>query len=102
MSNDISDKDRKDWEDFVSSKQKLFDKDHKKQTKTYDAIPKHLNIIQPSETFTHNTGCIWASARWLIYVDMLLEKYGTQQELLDYSGLNYNILSRKMKNFIKE
>ncbi len=34
--------------------------------------------------------------------DRFTEKYGTQQELLDYSGLNYNILSRKMKNFIKE
>ena len=35
MSNDISDKDKKDWEDFVSSKQKLFDKDNKKQTRIY-------------------------------------------------------------------
>ena len=32
MSNDISNKDKKDWEEFVSSKKKLFDKDQKKLT----------------------------------------------------------------------
>ena len=32
MSNDISNKDKKDWEEFVSSKSKLYDKDHKKPT----------------------------------------------------------------------
>ena len=33
MSNDISDRDKKDWQDFVSSKRKLYDKDQKKQKK---------------------------------------------------------------------
>ena len=35
MSNDISDRDKKDWQDFVSSKKKLYDKDQKKQTETF-------------------------------------------------------------------
>ena len=35
MSNDISDKDKKDWQEFVSSKKKLYDKDQKKQTETF-------------------------------------------------------------------
>ena len=34
MSNDISDKDKKDWQEFISSKKKLYDKDQKKQTET--------------------------------------------------------------------
>ena len=33
--------------------------------------------------------------------DKFLEKYGTQQELLDYSGLSFKDLSKTMKNFIK-
>ena len=35
MSNDISDKDKKDWQEFISSKKKLHDKDQKKQTETF-------------------------------------------------------------------
>ena len=35
MSNDISDRDKKDWQEFVSSKKKLYDKDQKKQTETF-------------------------------------------------------------------
>ena len=35
MSNDISDRDKKDWQEFVSSKNKLYDKDQKKQTETF-------------------------------------------------------------------
>jgi len=34
--------------------------------------------------------------------DKFLEKYGTQKELLDYSGLSYKDLSKNMKNFIKK
>jgi len=34
--------------------------------------------------------------------DNFLNKYGTQQDLLEYSGLSYKELSKKMKNFIKE
>ena len=34
MSNDISDRDKKDWQDFVSSKKKLYDKDQKNQKET--------------------------------------------------------------------
>lgn len=34
--------------------------------------------------------------------DRFLEKYGTQQELLDYSGLSFKDLSKNMKNFIKK
>ena len=34
--------------------------------------------------------------------DKFVEKYGTQQELLDYNGLHYLDLSKKMKNFIKK
>ena len=35
MNSDISDKDKKDWQEFVSSKNKLYDKDQKKQTETF-------------------------------------------------------------------
>tara|TARA_X000000368_G_scaffold379974_1_gene335446 strand:- start:331 stop:744 length:414 start_codon:yes stop_codon:yes gene_type:complete len=35
LSNDISDRDKKDWQEFVSSKKKLYDKDQKKQTETF-------------------------------------------------------------------
>jgi len=35
LSNDISDRDKKDWQDFVSSKKKLYDKDQKKQKETF-------------------------------------------------------------------
>ena len=38
MSNDISDRDKKDWQDFVSSKEKLYDKDQKKQKETFFGI----------------------------------------------------------------
>ena len=34
--------------------------------------------------------------------DKFLDKYGTQQELLEYSGLGYRDLSKKMRNFIKD
>jgi transketolase len=34
--------------------------------------------------------------------DKFLEKYGTQEELLDYSGLSFKDLSKNMKNFIKK
>ena len=35
MNSDISDKDKKDWQEFVSSKKKLYDKDQKKQNETF-------------------------------------------------------------------
>ncbi len=35
MSSDISDKDKKDWQEFVSSKKKVYDKDQKKQKETF-------------------------------------------------------------------
>tara|TARA_B100000787_G_scaffold147673_1_gene118754 strand:- start:1237 stop:2172 length:936 start_codon:yes stop_codon:yes gene_type:complete len=34
--------------------------------------------------------------------DKFLDKYGTQQELLEYSGLGYRDLTKKMRNFIKD
>ncbi|MDA9696723.1 hypothetical protein N9U83_01340 [Candidatus Pelagibacter sp.] len=34
--------------------------------------------------------------------DKFVEKYGTQEELLEYSGLGFKELSRQMKNFIKD
>ena len=34
--------------------------------------------------------------------DEFLDKYGTHEELLNYSGLNYSNLSQEMKNFVKE
>ena len=38
MTNRISDKDKKDWEEFLSSNEKLQDKDHKLQKKKYFKI----------------------------------------------------------------
>mgnify|MGYP007000301575 len=34
MNNSFSDKDKKDWQNFVSSNQKLYDKDYKTERKT--------------------------------------------------------------------
>ena len=33
MNNNFSNKDKKDWENFITSKQKLYDKDFKKEEK---------------------------------------------------------------------
>ena len=35
MNSDISDKDKKDWQEFVSSKKKVYDKDQKKQKERF-------------------------------------------------------------------
>ena len=35
MNDNISDKDKKDWKTFISSKEKIFDKDFKPQTKNH-------------------------------------------------------------------
>ena len=36
MNNNISNKDKKDWENFITSKQKLYDKDFKNKKKTVE------------------------------------------------------------------
>ena len=36
------------------------------------------------------------------FKNIFVEKYGTQQDLLDYNNLNYLDLSKKMKNLIKK
>ena len=38
MSSKISDKDKKDWEDFLSNKEKLINKDHENKIKNYNRI----------------------------------------------------------------
>ena len=43
MSSDISDKDKKDWEDFVSRDEKLPDKDINKEKKNISKI-KHIDL----------------------------------------------------------
>ena len=48
-----------------------------------------------------NTTKMKADIKIMSLKDKFLEKYGTQQELLDYSGLSYKDLSKTMKNFIK-
>jgi len=38
LSSKISDKDKKDWEDFLSNKEKLINKDHENKIKNYNRI----------------------------------------------------------------
>ena len=33
--------------------------------------------------------------------DIFIQKYGTQQELLDFYGLSYKDISKKMKSILK-
>tara|TARA_Y100000816_G_scaffold272884_1_gene238709 strand:- start:737 stop:1150 length:414 start_codon:yes stop_codon:yes gene_type:complete len=104
LSNDISDKDRKDWEDFVSSKQKLFDKDHKKQTKTYlesRSIDLHGYTLEEAnqavETFINKS--------YLENVKKLIIVTGkglhSQNEKNPYVSKNLSILKYSIPEFIK-
>ena len=104
MSNDISDKDRKDWEDFVSSKQKLFDKDNKKQTRIYlesRSIDLHGYTLgeanQAVETFINKS--------YLENVKKLIIVTGkglhSQKEKNPYVSKNLSILKYSIPEFIK-
>ncbi len=104
MSNDISDKDRKDWEDFVSSKQKLFDKDNKKQTRIYlesRSIDLHGYTLgeanQAVETFINKS--------YLENVKKLIIVTGkglhSQNEKNPYVSKNLSILKYSIPEFIK-
>ena len=104
MSNDISDKDRKDWEDFVSSKQKLFDKDNKKQTRIYlesRSIDLHGYTLEEAnqavETFINKS--------YLENVKKLIIVTGkglhSQNEKNPYLSKNLSILKYSIPEFIK-
>ncbi len=104
MSNDISDKDRKDWEDFVSSKQKLFDKDNKKQTRIYlesRSIDLHGYTLEEAnqavETFINKS--------YLENVKKLIIVTGkglhSQNEKNPYVSKNLSILKYSIPEFIK-
>ena len=104
MSNDISDKDKKDWEDFVSSKQKLFDKDNKKQTRIYlesRSIDLHGYTLgeanQAVETFINKS--------YLENVKKLIIVTGkglhSQNEKNPYVSKNLSILKYSIPEFIK-
>tara|TARA_B100001248_G_scaffold191086_1_gene146315 strand:+ start:65 stop:478 length:414 start_codon:yes stop_codon:yes gene_type:complete len=104
LSNDISDKDRKDWEDFVSSKQKLFDKDNKKQTRIYlesRSIDLHGYTLgeanQAVETFINKS--------YLENVKKLIIVTGkglhSQNEKNPYVSKNLSILKYSIPEFIK-
>tara|TARA_B100000242_G_C42971336_1_gene450708 strand:+ start:217 stop:630 length:414 start_codon:yes stop_codon:yes gene_type:complete len=104
LSNDISDKDRKDWEDFVSSKQKLFDKDNKKQTRIYlesRSIDLHGYTLEEAnqavETFINKS--------YLENVKKLIIVTGkglhSQNEKNPYVSKNLSILKYSIPEFIK-
>ena len=104
MSNDISDKDKKDWEDFVSSKQKLFDKDNKKQTRIYlesRSIDLHGYTLEEAnqavETFINKS--------YLENVKKLIIVTGkglhSQNEKNPYVSKNLSILKYSIPEFIK-
>tara|TARA_B100000161_G_scaffold258287_1_gene223066 strand:- start:1995 stop:2408 length:414 start_codon:yes stop_codon:yes gene_type:complete len=104
LSNDISDKDKKDWEDFVSSKQKLFDKDNKKQTRIYlesRSIDLHGYTLEEAnqavETFINKS--------YLENVKKLIIVTGkglhSQNEKNPYVSKNLSILKYSIPEFIK-
>ena len=104
MSNDISDKDKKDWEDFVSSKQKLFDKYNKKQTRIYlesRSIDLHGYTLEEAnqavETFI-NKSYLENVKKLIIVTGMGLH---SQTEKNPYVSKNLSILKYSIPEFIK-
>ena len=104
MSNDISDKDKKDWEDFVSSKQKLFDKDNKKQTRIYlesRSIDLHGYTLEEAnqavETFINKS--YLENVKKLIIVSV--KGLHSQNEKNPYVSKNLSILKYSIPEFIK-
>ena len=104
MSNDISDKDKKDWEDFISSKKKLFDKDHKKQTKAFlesRSIDLHGYTLEEANKAIES----FINKSYLDNVKKLIIVTGkglhSQNEKNPYVSKNLSILKYSVPQFIK-
>ena len=104
MSNDISDRDKKDWHDFVSSKEKLYDKDQKKQKETFvdiRSIDLHGYTLEEANQATEE----FINKSYLENVKKLIIITGkglhSQNEKNPYVSKDLSILKYSVPNFIK-
>lgn len=104
MSNDISDRDKKDWQDFVSSKKKLYDKDQKKQKETFvdtRSIDLHGYTLEEANQATEE----FINKSYLENVKKLIIITGkglhSQNEKNPYVSKDLSILKYSVPNFIK-
>ena len=104
MSNDISDRDKKDWQEFVSSKKKLYDKDQKKQKETFvdiRSIDLHGYTLEEANQATEE----FINKSYLENVKKLIIITGkglhSQNEKNPYVSKDLSILKYSVPNFIK-
>ena len=104
MSNDISDRDKKDWHDFVSSKEKLYDKDQKKQKETFvdiRSIDLHGYTLEEANQATEE----FINKSYLENVKKLIIITGkglhSQNEKNPYVSKDLSILKYSVPEFIK-
>ena len=104
MSNDISDRDKKDWQDFVSSKKKLYDKDQKKQKETFvdiRSIDLHGYTLEEANQVIE----AFINKSYLEKVKKLIIVTGkglhSQNEKNPYVSKDLSILKYSVPNFIK-
>jgi len=104
LSNDISDRDKKDWQDFVSSKKKLYDKDQKKQKETFvdiRSIDLHGYTLEEANQATEE----FINKSYLENVKKLIIITGkglhSQNEKNPYVSKDLSILKYSVPNFIK-
>ena len=104
MSNDISDRDKKDWQEFVSSKKKLYDKDQKKQTETFvdiRSIDLHGYTLEEANQVIE----AFINKSYLENVKKLIIVTGkglhSQNEKNPYVSKDLSILKYSVPNFIK-
>ena len=104
MSNDISDRDKKDWQDFVSSKKKLYDKDQKKQKETFvdiRSIDLHGYTLEEANQATEE----FINKSYLENVKKLIIITGkglhSQNEKNPYVSKDLSILKYSVPEFIK-
>ena len=104
MSNDISDRDKKDWQDFVSSKKKLYDKDQKNQKETLVStrtIDLHGYTLEKANQVIE----AFINKSYLEKVKKLIIVTGkglhSQNEKNPYVSKDLSILKYSVPNFIK-
>ena len=104
MSNDISDRDKKDWQDFVSSKEKLYDKDQKKQKETFFGI-RSIDLHGYTLEEANQAIEVFINKSYLENVKKLIIVTGkglhSQNEKNPYVSKDLSILKYSVPKFIK-
>ena len=104
MSNDISDKDKKDWEKFISSDEKLPNKDHSKSNyKTYKTKLLDLHGYSLEEANKIVEKFIFQSFEERINKLIVITGKGihSQNEKAPYVSINLSILKYSVPEFIE-